>query len=255
MLAATALRIGRLGRLGLFLGRTCAGALRTPPRARDLLDQMAFVGAHSVPVIAVSAAFVGMVLALQFHQTLVRFGSVALTGAAVGLGLVRELGPVLTAIMVTARAGSALCAEIAIMRTEQQIDALECMSIDPLRQVVAPRLAAVVLAVPLLTAIFIVVGIFGGWVVARGLFDVTPAAYFAGMFDALGPGDLALAAAKSVVFGVLVGWIATARGFHLHQSDEALLGAAGISRATTAAVVWTCIAILGADCLLGMLFG
>jgi len=162
----------RVGRSGLFLA---AGLWRivTPPwRLHAIVRQIHFIGARSLLVIVVSGAFVGMVVALQFYDTLVRFGSVALLGAAVGLSLLRELGPVLTALVVIGRAGSAICAEISIMRNEQQIDALECMAIDPLKYLIAPRFAAALISVPLLTCIFITVGIWGGYLVGVVLFGI-----------------------------------------------------------------------------------
>ncbi|MBI4005117.1 MAG: ABC transporter permease, partial [Gammaproteobacteria bacterium] len=155
----------RLGTSGLFLFTVLYQAVLPPYRLYPLIKQIHFIGARSLLVILVSGAFVGMVVALQFHDTLVRFGSVSLLGSAVGLSLVRELGPVLTALMVIGRAGSAMCAEISIMRNEQQIDALQCMAIDPYRYLMAPRIIAAIIAVPLLTAIFIVIGIFGGYFV------------------------------------------------------------------------------------------
>ena len=121
----------RLGTSGIFLFTTLLRAILPPYKLYPLIKQIHFIGARSLLVILVSGAFVGMVVALQFHDTLVRFGSVSLLGSAVGLSLIRELGPVLTALMVIGRAGSAICAEISIMRNEQQIDALQCMAIDP----------------------------------------------------------------------------------------------------------------------------
>ncbi len=242
-----------LGRLGLFLAGAAARASTPPFRPSAVVRQIHFIGARSVLVIAVAGLFTGMVVALQFHDTLVRFGSVGLLGAAVGLSLVRELGPVLTALMVIGRAGSAVCAELGIMRSEEQIDALECMSIDPLRHLVAPRLVAGILSLPLLVAMFDVIGIAGGWFVGVVLNDVSPGAYFGGMYDTLLWSDVWMGIVKSLVFGMIIAWVATARGYYLHLSAEGVRGAEGVSRATTDAVVWSAIAVLAADYLVSAL--
>jgi hypothetical protein len=142
----------RLGRMGVFLGLAIGHAFQPPWQLGSTVRQLHFVGARSTLVIAVAGAFVGMVVGLQFYDTLVRFGSVSLLGSAVGLSLVRELSPVLTALIVIGRAGSAMCAEMGIMRSDNQIDSLECMAIDPYKYLIAPRFVAVLLAVPLLTA-------------------------------------------------------------------------------------------------------
>ncbi|MCC7411200.1 MAG: ABC transporter permease [Gammaproteobacteria bacterium] len=240
-------RVADLGGFGLFLTATVGRALTPPYRLAPLIHQVHFIGARSVLVIVVAGAFVGMVVALQFYNTLVRFGSVSLMGAAVGLSLVRELGPVLTALMIIGRAGSAMCAEIGIMRMDEQIDALECMSIDPLRFLMVPRLLGTVIAVPLLTAMFDVIGIAGGWLVGVRMFGVNEGAYFEGMYDALVWSDVNMGIVKSLVFGVLIAWITTGKGYYLHRTIFGSHGAEGVSRVTTDAVVMAAIAVLGAD--------
>ncbi len=242
--------IPRLGRSGIFLWTALLRAVIPPCKPEPLIRQIYFIGARSLPVIVVSGAFVGMVVALQFHDTLVRFGSVGLLGSAVGLSLVRELGPVLTALMVIGRAGSAICAEICIMRNEQQIDALECMAIDSYRYLIAPRLLAGIISVPLLTAIFVVIGIFGGYFVGVILFEISPGAYFEGMYETVVWNDIVMGLVKSLVFGLLIMWIATAKGFFLHLDDYGASGSEGVSRATTDAVVVSSIAVLCFDYLL-----
>lgn len=194
-----------------------------------------------------------MVLALQFYDTLVRFGSVSLLGSAVGLSLIRELGPVLTALMVIGRAGSAMCAEIGIMRTDNQIDALECMAIDPYRYLFAPRILAGLISVPLLTAIFILVGVFGGYFVGVILFGVSPGSYFNGMADTVLIRDLVMGFSKSVVFGLLIAWIACDKGYHLHLDKRGIHGPEGVSRMTTESVVISSIAVLFSDYLISAL--
>jgi phospholipid/cholesterol/gamma-HCH transport system permease protein len=239
----------RLGRGGLFLSTTFFRCLLPPYRIYPVIKQIYFIGVRSVPVILVSGTFVGMVVALQFHDTLVRFGSVSLLGSAVGLSLIRELGPVLTALMIIGRAGSAICAEISIMRNEQQIDALECMAVDTYRFLIAPRIIAGIISVPVLTAIFIVVGIFGGYFVGVILFGVSSGAYFEGMYETVLWRDVIMGFTKSVVFGLLIIWIATVKGFYLHLEQDAF-GSEGVSRITTDAVVISSISVLCFDYLL-----
>ena len=253
---ARALRFGwavdfleRLGRSGLFLAAGCWRIITPPYRLHPVLRQIHFIGARSLLVIVVAGTFVGMVVALQFYDTLVRFGSIGLLGAAVGLSLLRELGPVLTALVVIGRAGSAICAEISIMRNEHQIDALECMAVDPLRHLIAPRFLAGLISVPLLTCIFITVGIWGGYFVGVILFDVSPGAYLGGMYDAVNLGDLLMGSMKTLVFAVLFIWIATCKGYYLHLDPAGAAGSEGVSRVTTDAVVLSSIAVLCSDYL------
>ena len=243
----------RIGRACLFL---LAGLWRivTPPyKLPPLVKQIYFIGSRSVLVIVVAGVFVGMVVALQFYDTLLRFGSVSLLGAAVGLSLMRELGPVITALVVIGRAGSAICAEIGIMRNESQIDALECMAIDPYRYLIAPRVGAALIAVPLLTAVFITVGIGGGYFVGVILFKVSPGSYFIGMYDAVLVRDLVMGGAKALVFGLIMIWVATAKGYFLHLDKSGAHGAEGVSKATTDTVVLSSIAMLYADYIVSSL--
>jgi phospholipid/cholesterol/gamma-HCH transport system permease protein len=241
------------GALGLFLARTADRAIRPRYELRAIAKQLHFIGARSFTVIAVAGAFTGMVVALQFYNTLVRFGSVNLLGSAVALSLIRELGPVLTALMVIGRAGSSTCAEIGIMRIDEQIDALECMAIDPYKYLMVPRLIAGVIALPLLTAIFDVIGILGGWFVGVVLFGVGEGAYFHGMYQTCNNGDILMGMVKPVVFGLIILWISTAKGFLMHLARRGAFGAEGVSRITTEAVVMSSIAILFADYLVSAL--
>ncbi len=242
--------VSQAGMLGVFLAATL-GRVFTPPYPWGaILRQIHFIGARSVLVILVAGTFTGMVVALQFYDTLVRFGSVSLLGSAVALGLIRELGPVLTALVVIGRAGSAICAEIGIMRSEQQIDALECMAIDPYRLVAAPKLVAGVIALPLLTSIFDLVGILGGWFVGVVLFGLGEGAYFQGMYDTVVWHDLQMGLVKSLAFGLLIVWLAAAKGFLLHRDRAGAFGAEGVSRITTQSVVLSTVAVLIADYLI-----
>lgn len=243
----------RLGIAGIFLYEVIRSLLNPPFSVNLLLKQILFVGSRSVLVITIAGLFVGMVIALQFYDTLLRFGSVSLLGSAVGLSLIRELGPVLTALMVIGRTGSAMCAEIGIMRTDNQIDALECMGIDPHRYLILPRVLASILCVPILTAIFIVVGIFGGYFVGVILFDVSAGSYFQNMYDTVLNRDLFMGLIKSIVFGLLIVWVSCEKGFNLHLDKNGAYGSEGVSRITTEAVVISSIAILFSDYLLSAL--
>jgi phospholipid/cholesterol/gamma-HCH transport system permease protein len=164
--------IRTLGKVSLFLLSAAGGACRPPFRFYNLVRQLHFIGVKSLFVIVLTAAFTGMVLALQGYYTLRKFGSEGMLGAAVALALIRELGPVLSALMVTGRAGSAVTAEIGIMRIGEQISSLDVMGIDPVQFLVTPRLVATLISVPLLTAVFDVVGIAGGWLVGVKLLGV-----------------------------------------------------------------------------------
>ncbi len=253
-LGARSLNIAtRFGQMGVFLCVALAQMFRPPYRLQPALKQLNFIGARSVVVISVAGLCVGMVVALQFYDTLVRFGSVGLLGTAVGMSLIRELGPVLTALMVIARAGSAVCAELAIMRAENQIDALDCMAVDPYAYLVVPRFLAMLVAVPLLTALFDVIGIAGGWFVGVVLFGVSEGAYFEGMAAAVTGADVLMGVVKPFVFGLLIIWICGAKGFLLHLQPAGLMGAEGVSRVTTEAVVLSSIAVLYFDFLISAL--
>ena len=241
--------VEQAGLLGIFLANTLLRVVTPPYRLLPVVKQVRFIGARSWLVIVVSGTFVGMVVALQFYDTLVRFGSVSLLGSAVGLSLIRELGPVLTGLMIIGRAGSAICAEVGIMRAEDQIDALECMSIDPYRYLIAPKLVAAVISVPLLTAIFDCVGIMGGYLVGVVMFGVSAGAYFQGMAETVLWNDVAMGIVKSLAFGLVIVWITAAKGFFLHRERNGAFGAEGVSRITTNAVVLSSIAILFTDYL------
>ena len=242
-----------LGLISVFICQCSFKALTPPWNSRNFIKQMDFIGFKSLSVIVVAGTFVGMVVALQFHATLVRFGSVGLMGSAVGLSLIRELGPVLTALILIGRAGSAICAEIGIMRNDNQIDALESMAIDPHRYLVVPRLSAFLICGPLLTALFTTVGIFGGCFISVFLFDLNQAAYFHSMANTVQFGDLAMGLVKSIAFSFLTVWLCTANAYLMHQRPSPLFGAEGVSKVTTGAVVSSSIVILFADYIISAL--
>ncbi|MFQ5659160.1 MAG: MlaE family ABC transporter permease [Gammaproteobacteria bacterium] len=239
--------VERLGRAGIFLAVGLLRIFLPPYRIYPIIKQIHFMGARSLLVIVVAGIFVGMVVALQFYDTLVRFGSVSLLGAAVGVSLIRELGPVITALVIIGRVGSSVCAEISIMRNESQIDALECMAIDPFRYLIAPRVFAAIISTPLLTAIFITVGVMGGYFVGVILFGVSPGSYFYGMYDAVLFRDCMMGAVKAIVFGTIIIWVATVKGFYLHLDTSGAQGAEGVSKVTTDTVVLSLITVLYAD--------
>lgn len=239
--------LAALGRYGVFLALVSAHLVRPWRQFSITARQLHFIGTRSLMVIAIAGGFVGMVVALQFHDTLVRFGAVSLLGAAVGLSLIRELAPVLTALIVIGRVGSSMCAEIGIMRNDNQIDALECMAIDPYGYLLAPRFIATLLAVPLLTCVFTVMGIAGGWFIGVVVFDIGEGAYFVSMADSVIARDLLMEGVKAICFALIIVWISTAKGYLLHLSRHPMFGAEGVSRTTTDAVVASSITVLFAD--------
>jgi phospholipid/cholesterol/gamma-HCH transport system permease protein len=239
--------VNQAGRMGLFLLSSLVCVLSPPYPISPAIKQTHMIGALSVFVILFTGAFTGMVLGLQGYNTLRQFGAEGLLGSAVALSLIRELGPVLTALMVTGRAGSAICAEVGIMRISEQIDALDCMAIDPHKFIIAPKFVAGIISLPLLTALFDVMGILGGYVVGVGLLQGNEGAYFASMSDSVGFKDIYMGLIKSFTFGLLIIWICSCKGFYVHMERKASFGAEGVSRVTTDAVVLSSVAILVFD--------
>jgi len=239
-----------LGRMAIFLLKSCRGTFRRPFRLKELVRQVHFIGAGSLAVIFFTALSTGMVLGLQGYYSLNKFGAAGMLGSAVSLTLIMELGPVLTALMVAGRAGSAMCAELGIMRISEQIDALDCMAIDPFRYFITPKFLAMLISVPLLTAIFDVVGIAGGYMAGVGLMDVSPGSYMQGMQTSVTNHDIRLGIIKSFVFGLLVVWICSGRGYFVREIRGAGFGAESVSRVTTQAVVLSSISVLVFDYLL-----
>ena len=245
-------KLARLGRANLFLLSLLGALTFLFKRPSLLIRQLYAVGVLSLPIILVSGLFVGMVLGLQGYANLVDFGATASLGTVVALSLIRELGPVLTALLYAGRAGSALTAEIGLMKATEQLASMQMMAVDPFPRVLAPRFLAGCLAVPILTGIFTAVGILGGYVVAVMQLGVDGGAFWAQMqakvllFEDIVNGVII----KSFVFGVLANWIALFEGY------EALPTSEGVSLATTRTVVITSLAILGWDFLLtALMFG
>ena len=248
----TVLKIRELGSVAVFFFQGFFYIFSFPLQIVKTVQQIYFIGAKSIFVIILTGTFTGMVLGFQGYYTLVQFGSEGLLGAAVALSLIREMGPVMTAIMVIARAGSSIAAEIGIMRISEQIDALETMDINPIRYLVSPRFAAAVISFPLLTALFNVVGIFGGYVSGSVLLGINPGTYFFRVESAVLMEDIASGFIKSIVFGAVVVTVCCFQGFFTHT--RAKFGAEGVSSATTAAVVTSCVLILIVDYILTSFF-
>lgn len=240
--------LGGLARLGWRLLLGAPAALRRP---KLVLDQIHYLGNHSLVIILVSGLFVGLVLGLQGYYTLRRYGSEEALGLLVTLALVRELGPVVSALLFAGRAGTALTAEIGLMKAGEQLSALEAMAVDPVERILAPRFFAGVVAMPLLAGLFSAVGVIGGWLVAVVVIGVDPASFWSQMTQGVDFwNDTLNGVVKSVVFGVSVTLIALYSGFTCRPTP------AGVSQATTAAVVVGSLTVLGLDFMLtALMFG
>ncbi|MBN1843828.1 MAG: ABC transporter permease [Deltaproteobacteria bacterium] len=238
-----------MGRIAVFFFKGFLLIFSIPIQLSKIIHQVYFIGMKSVFVVSLTAAFTGMVLGLQGYYTLVKFGSEGLLGAAVALSLVRELGPVMTAIMVIGRAGSAIAAEIGIMRISEEIDALETMDISPIRFLVSPRIAAALISFPLLTALFDVVGIFGGYVTGSCLLGINPGVYFSRVESSVLMEDIVGGFIKSIAFATVVATVCCFQGFFTHTRAQGF-GAKGVSLSTTSAVVISCVLVLIVDYVL-----
>ncbi|MGH7812972.1 MAG: MlaE family ABC transporter permease [Candidatus Binataceae bacterium] len=233
--------IASLGEFVLFLLNAVRFIFMPPYKPRLWIRQVRIIGADSLFLIVLIGTFTGMVLGLQGYNTLHRFNSDGALGTVVALTLVRELGPVLAALMIAARAGSAMAAELGSMQATEQIDALTVMAINPIQYLVSPRVIAGVISFPFLTAIFDVLGIWAGYVVGVELMGAPGGAYFNGIASNLGAHDIATGLYKALVFGVVVMWVCCYKG---HRAQRM---ATGVSRATTEAVVLSSVLILAFD--------
>jgi len=254
-------QIARLGRNALDFtqgfGRAAMmlwGAIAHMPRAKDFplfVKQLYVIGVQSMLLILVAGLFIGMVLALQGYTVLVDFGTEDSLGPMVALSLLRELGPVVTALLFAGRAGSALTAEIGLMKSTEQLSSLEMMAIDPLRQVIAPRFWASIVSLPLLVMMFTAIGIYGGHIVGVDWKGIDSGTFWSILQASVEwRQDIVNCLIKSVVFAVVVAWIALYRGYQVVPNPE------GISKATTQTVVQSSLAVLGLDFLLTvMMFG
>ena len=241
----------RLGRGHLLLWAILSGSTSLLPRLNLLVAQMFAVGVLSILIVTVSGLFVGMVMGLQGHYTLSQFGAEESLGVVVAASLVRELGPVVTALLFAGRAGSALTAEIGLMKATEQLSGLEMMAVDPVKRILTPRFFAGFLSMPMLAALFSSVGVLGGYLVGVGLLGVDDGAFWSQMQAKIDlHEDIYNGVIKSVVFGGVCTWIA------LFQGYDAIPTSAGVSRATTRTVVHSALAVLGLDFVLtALMFG
>lgn len=246
----TVTMVGHLGGIAVFIGEIAIQSVRRPYRIGRLVLEMFDVGVLSLPIICLAGLLVGSVLGLQGYTTLSRFDAEDSLGAVVGLVLVRELGPVFTALLVAGRAGSAMAAEIASMVTTEQLDGLRMMSVDPVDFVVSPKAQAMLFVMPLLNALFILFAILGGYLIGVKLLGLDGGVYLTSMEQSMDfANDVAGTLVKSVVFGALVAFIATYRGYTAEPTS------AGVSAATTQTVVISSIAILVFDYVITSLWG
>ena len=241
----------RIGRASLFLWHVLAGVKDTLMRPSLLVQQTHSVGVLSLLIIIFSGLFVGMVLSLLGYVTLVEFGAEGSLGVLVSLSMIRELGPVLAALLFSGRAGSALTAEIGLMKATEQLASMEMMAVDPIKRIITPRFIAGVFSLPILTAIFMAVGIYSSFLVGSVWLGVDEGSFWSQMQAKVDfQHDLINGVIKSVVFGVVVMWIAVFEGY------DATPTSTGVSEATTRSVVYSALAILGLDFILtSIMFG
>ncbi|GAA4647765.1 lipid asymmetry maintenance ABC transporter permease subunit MlaE [Kistimonas scapharcae] len=244
-------RIQAIGRAGMILFHAILGRSRHGSMFPLLIKQLYSVGVLSLVIIIVSGFFIGMVLGLQGYNILVRYGSEQAVGQLVALSLVRELGPVVTGLLFAGRAGSALTAEIGLMKATEQLSSMEMIGVDPLKRIIAPRFWAGFISMPLLAAIFSMVGILGGAMVGVDWLGIYEGSFWANMQQAVDfRNDVIDGMIKSLVFGFVVTWIAVFQGYDTVPTSE------GISRATTRTVVYASLAVLGLDFILtAVMFG
>ena len=235
----------RLGYATRFFALTLLHSGTSFRRPRLIIRELYFSGVMSMIIILVSGLFVGMVLGFQGYQTLKTYGSESALGVLVALSLVRELGPVVSALLFASRAGSAMTAEIGLMKTTEQLSAMEMMAVDPIARVVAPRFWAGVISMPLLAAMFSAMGVYGGYLIGVVLIGVDDGSFWSQMQSAVDfREDIVNGVIKSIVFGIAVTWIALFEGYDAPPTAE------GVSGATTRTVVTSSLAILGLDFIL-----
>jgi phospholipid/cholesterol/gamma-HCH transport system permease protein len=236
--------VREFGRISMMLTESIYLGFRPPFKLSYIFKQMEFIGVRSIFVIILTGAFTGMVLALQSYYGFKKFGSEGLVGATVALSMTRELGPVLTSLMVTGRAGSAMAAELGTMRVTEQIDALVAMALNPIKYLVTPRIIAAFLVLPVLTVISDFIGIIGGYLVGVKLLGINEGAYIDKMIKFVELNDIYNGLVKSAVFGLILSIVSCYKGFYAKG------GAEGVGRATTEAVVASSVTILVTDYIL-----
>ncbi|MBI4529001.1 MAG: ABC transporter permease [Deltaproteobacteria bacterium] len=231
-------QLSEMGRMFLFLVSALTLAFRRPAKLGLIVQHVKTVGVDSLSVVLLSGFFTGMVMGFQGYYSLRKFNAESWLGSATALGLLRELGPVLAAFMVTGRTGSAMAAELGTMRATEQIDALNSMAINPVKYLVTPRIVGGLIAMPLLTAVFDVVGIYGAYLVGVGLLGVSSGSFFSGMESSVVFHDVYSGFMKSLSFGLIITWVCCYKGFHAPPM------ATGVSQATTESVVLSFVLIL-----------
>jgi phospholipid/cholesterol/gamma-HCH transport system permease protein len=236
------------GRVALFAGRGAAAAFAPPVFFGQFLRQCLSIGYFSLPVVGLTAVFTGAALALNIYTGGGRFNAEQIMPQIVALGITRELGPVLAALMLAGRVSAAIAAEVGAMRATEQIDALHTLSTDPFRYLIAPRLAAAIVTLPILTLVADIIGIAGGWIVATQTLDFAGATYVRNTWDFLESWDVVSGLIKAAVFGFIVALMGCYHGYHASG------GARGVGRATTHAVVSAAVLVFAADYLLTSLF-
>jgi len=241
--------IHELGELSAFGGSALARFFVQRYRLAKLVSSIHEIGVRCFPIVATVSLFTGLVMGLQLYYTLVKFGAESALGAAVALSLIRELGPVLTALMIVGQTGSALASELGIQRNNEQIDALQTMGVDPLGYLVGPRLLAALICFPMLTAVFDLIGIFGGYVTGCVLLNVDGGVYWNRVFESVGWMDVQGGFIKSLVFGLITILICAYRGFNTHRKAS-VPGVRGVSESATRAVVWSSVMVLVLDYLI-----
>jgi len=237
--------VNNLGAATLFFSKAFVRIFR-PKQFREIVLQVYHIGARSTSIVLFVGLFTGMVLGLQLYYTLSKFGSEGLLGSVITLAIIRELGPVLAAIMITARAGSSMAAEIGILRISEQIDALYSMRIDPVRYLISPRIAASIISFPLLTAFFDLIGILGGYLTGVVLLGSNGGTYFSRVQSSIDLVDVRGGFIKSFVFAIIVSTICCYQGYFTHMRTNSH-GAKSVSLSTTSAVMLSCMTILIAD--------
>ena len=217
-----------------------------PNQLTKVIQQVYYIGTRSTMIIMLIGLFTGMVLGLQSYHALIKFGAQGALGTLVTLSLVREMGPVLTAVMITARAGSAITAEIGIQRISEQIDALHTMRIEPLRYLISPRIAAAIISFPLLTTLFDLIGIVGGYISGVVLMGANSGTYYYRVQTSMEMKDITDGLIKAIVFAIVVSTVCCYQGYYAHMRTDSH-GAKAVGFATTSAVVLSCVLILVSD--------
>lgn len=241
--------VHELGEISLFGLGALRGFVGQRRRLAKLVVAIHEIGVRCFPIVLTVGMFTGLVMGLQLYYTLVQLGAEAALGDAVGLSIVLELGPVLTALMVVGQAGSAMASELGIQRNDEQIDALQTMSIDPKGYLVGPRLVAAVICFPMLTAIFDLIGIFGGYLTGSVLLGVDSGVYWHHVESSITWHDVRGGFIKALVFGIYTISVCTYRGFNTHRKAS-FPGVRGVSESATRAVVWSSVGVLASDYLI-----